>query len=174
MARILVAAMPFSGHVAPMSGVVAELASRGHDVVVYTGSRYTARFAALGASVIPWNRAPDFDEHNLTATITVIVNSGWRSPEYQDLLLHDAVATYGTEQEAARWVATAETSPHVQGAAVDVGSYDAVDWLAENGARYGLCQIYDNEAWHFELRPEAVDSGCPRKFFDPTYDPRMQ
>ena len=26
---------------------------------------------------------------------------------------------------------------------------------------YGLCQIYGNEPWHFELRPEAVEQGCP-------------
>jgi hypothetical protein len=24
-------------------------------------------------------------------------------------------------------------------------------WLSENGARYGLCQAYQNEDWHFEL-----------------------
>ena len=28
--------------------------------------------------------------------------------------------------------------------------------------RYGLCQIYGNEPWHYELRPDAVDHGCPR------------
>ncbi|NYG19641.1 LAS superfamily LD-carboxypeptidase LdcB [Agromyces hippuratus] len=106
--------------------------------------------------------------------IEVVVNSGWRSPEYQDRLLGDAVADYGSEAEAARWVATAETSAHVAGEAVDVGSYDAIDWLSEYGAGYGLCPIYDNEPWHFELHPEAIDQGCPAKYFDPTEDPRMQ
>ena len=24
-----------------------------------------------------------------------------------------------------------------------------------------LCQIYSNESWHYELRPEAIDHGCP-------------
>lgn len=105
--------------------------------------------------------------------ITFIVNSGWRSPGYQEALLEEAVSTYGSRTEAARWVATAETSAHVSGEAVDIGSWDASSWLSENGARYGLCQIYDNEAWHFELRPSAPTEGCPRKFFDPTYDPRM-
>ena len=33
----------------------------------------------------------------------------------------------------------------------------ATAWLSEHGAAYGLCQIYDNEPWHYELRPEAVD-----------------
>ena len=106
--------------------------------------------------------------------IEFVVNSGWRSPEYQEQLLRDAVADYGSEEEAARWVATAETSAHVAGGAVDVGSYDATDWLSEHGARYGLCPIYDNEPWHFELHPEAIDQGCPAKYFDPTEDPRMQ
>jgi D-alanyl-D-alanine carboxypeptidase len=102
------------------------------------------------------------------------VNSGWRSPEYQDELLRDAVSEYGSEAEAARWVATAETSPHVSGDAVDIGPSDARAWLSEHGAGYGLCQIYGNEPWHFELRPEAIDDGCPPMYADPTHDPRMQ
>ena len=69
--------------------------------------------------------------------------------------------TYGSEEEAARWVATADTSAHVSGDAVDIGSSDATAWLSEHGAQYGLCPIYDNEPWHFELRPEAIDQGCP-------------
>lgn len=105
--------------------------------------------------------------------VAFFVNSGWRSPEYQDRLLEDAVAEYGSAAEAARWVATADTSPHVQGDAVDIGQWDATDWLAEHGAEYGLCQIYANEPWHYELRPDAVDRGCPEMFADPTFDPRM-
>jgi zinc D-Ala-D-Ala carboxypeptidase len=46
--------------------------------------------------------------------------------------------------------------------------------LSEHGYRYGLCQIYDNEPWHYELRPEAVTGGCPPRYADPTQDPRMQ
>ncbi|WP_233625242.1 D-alanyl-D-alanine carboxypeptidase family protein, partial [Actinoplanes sp. ATCC 53533] len=38
------------------------------------------------------------------------VNSGWRSPAYQNELLREAVSKYGSEEEAARWVATADTS----------------------------------------------------------------
>jgi D-alanyl-D-alanine carboxypeptidase len=105
--------------------------------------------------------------------IEFTINSGWRSPDYQDQLLRDAVAEYGSEAEAARWVATADTSPHVSGDAVDVGPYDAMDWLSRHGAAYGLCQIYGNEPWHFELRPEAIDHGCPARYADPTEDPRM-
>ena len=101
------------------------------------------------------------------------VNSGWRSPAYQEQLLREAVSKYGSEAEAARWVATPATSPHVSGDAVDVGP-SASAWLSRHGAEYGLCQIYGNEAWHFELRAEAVGHGCPRRYADAAHDPRMQ
>lgn len=105
--------------------------------------------------------------------IVFYVNSGWRSPEYQIRLLRDAISRYGSEEEAARWVATPDTSPHVSGHAVDLG-FDARAWLSEHGAGYGLCQIYDNEPWHFELRPEAIERGCPPRYPDPSHDPRMR
>ena len=106
--------------------------------------------------------------------IELVVTSGWRSPEYQNRLVREAVSEYGSEEEAARWVATAETSAHVSGDAVDIGPSDATEWLSEHGAEHGLCQIYGNEPWHYELRPAAVDHGCPPMYADPTYDPRMQ
>jgi LAS superfamily LD-carboxypeptidase LdcB len=106
--------------------------------------------------------------------IQLSVNSGWRSPTYQSQLLRAAISEYGSEEEAARWVATAETSPHVAGTAVDIGAVDAATWLAEHGADYGLCQIYANEPWHYELRAQAIEGGCPRMYADPTRDPRMQ
>ncbi|MEU6990133.1 M15 family metallopeptidase [Streptomyces sp. NPDC046465] len=102
------------------------------------------------------------------------VNSGWRSPAYQKQLFRKAVATYGSEEEAARWVATTATSPHVSGDAVDIGRSDAAAWLSGHGAAYGLCQIYRNEPWHYELRTDAVEHGCRRMYADPTEDPRMQ
>jgi hypothetical protein len=106
--------------------------------------------------------------------VEFFVDSGWRSPEYQNQLLREAVTEYGSEEEAARWVASAETSAHVSGDAVDIGRFDATAWLSEYGDEYGLCQIYSNEPWHYELRPEAMDHGCPPMYADPTHDPRMQ
>jgi zinc D-Ala-D-Ala carboxypeptidase len=106
--------------------------------------------------------------------VQFFVDSGWRSPEYQNQLLREAVSEYGSEEEAARWVATAETSAHVWGDAVDIGPFDATAWLSEHGAEYGLCQIYSNEPWHYELRPEAIDQGCPPMYADPRHDPRME
>ena len=102
------------------------------------------------------------------------VDSGWRSAAYQNQLLREAISKYGSEQEAARWVATADTSPHVSGDAIDIGHADATAWLSEHGAEYGLCRIYRNEPWHYELRPETLDHGCPGMYADPTHDPRTQ
>ena len=62
----------------------------------------------------------------------------------------------------------------MSGDAVDIGSFDATAWLSEHGAKYGLCQIYSNEPWHYELRPQVIDRGCPPMYADPTHDPRMQ
>ena len=106
--------------------------------------------------------------------IEIVVNSGWRSREYQKQLLRDAVAKYRSEQEAVRWVATPDTSSHVSGHAVDIGPSRATAWLSRHGAEYGLCRIYRNEPWHYELRRDAIDDGCPSKYADARHDPRMQ
>jgi len=105
--------------------------------------------------------------------VQFFVDSGWRSPAYQEHLLREAVSKYGSEAQAARWVATPETSAHVSADAVDIGHSRAAAWLAQHGAAYGLCQIYGNEPWHYELRREAIDHGCPAMYADPTHDPRM-
>jgi D-alanyl-D-alanine carboxypeptidase len=102
------------------------------------------------------------------------VDSGWRSRAYQEQLLREAVSKYGSEEEATRWVASPNTSAHVSGDAVDIGPSGAAAWLSEHGAAYGLCQIYRNEPWHYELRRDASDHGCPPMYADPTHDPRMQ
>jgi LAS superfamily LD-carboxypeptidase LdcB len=106
--------------------------------------------------------------------VEIFVNSGWRSPEYQEQLLREAISEYGSEEEASRWVATPDTSAHVSGDAVDIAPSDAAAWLSEHGAGYGLCQIYSNEPWHYELRLEALEDGCPPMYGDPTHDPRVQ
>jgi zinc D-Ala-D-Ala carboxypeptidase len=106
--------------------------------------------------------------------VEFVVDSGWRSPEYQEQLLREAVSKYGSQEEAARWVATPDKSLHVSGDAVDIGPSDATAWLSGHGVEYGLCQIYGNEPWHYELRPEAVADGCPPMYADPTHDPRMR
>jgi zinc D-Ala-D-Ala carboxypeptidase len=107
------------------------------------------------------------------AGVEVRLTSGWRSAAYQEQLLEDAVSMYGSRAEAARWVATPATSPHVSGDAVDIRNADATTWLAEHGSHYGLCQVFRNEPWHFELRPAAAQGSCPAQYRDPSHDPRM-
>ena len=106
--------------------------------------------------------------------VTFYVDSGWRSPRYQEHLLRQAILKYGSEMAAVRWVATPSTSAHVSGEAVDIGPVAATAWLSAHGATYGLCQIYSNEPWHYELRPDVIDHGCPPMYPDPAHDPRMQ
>ncbi len=66
--KAMVTVVPLAGHVGPVSGLVAELVSRGHEVRVYTGSRYRQRFTDLGATVVTWSAARDFDEGDLGAS----------------------------------------------------------------------------------------------------------
>jgi hypothetical protein len=103
--------------------------------------------------------------------VEFFVDSGWRSRAYQSRLFSEAVAKYGSQAEASRWVATPDTSAHVSGDAVDIGHADARAWLSEHGAGYGLCQTYGNEPWHYELRPEAVAGGCPSMYPDASERP---
>ncbi|RPF19904.1 M15 family metallopeptidase [Myceligenerans xiligouense] len=93
------------------------------------------------------------------AGIDFWITSGWRSPAYQQKLYDDAVRNKGPA-EARRTVADAETSQHVSGDAVDIGPTEGAYWLIQHGADYGLCQVYANEIWHFELltRPGGT---CP-------------
>jgi hypothetical protein len=79
------------------------------------------------------------------------IASGWRSKGFQQQLLEDAVGKYVNVDIARQFVASPDVSKHVVGQAVDVAPVDADNWLIRNGAQFGLCQIYANELWHFEL-----------------------
>jgi D-alanyl-D-alanine carboxypeptidase len=97
--------------------------------------------------------------------VDVVVTTGWRSAAYQQRLLDDAIAQYGSREAALRWVSTPRTSEHVRGAAVDIGATDADDWFLRNGSRYGLCRTYANEMWHFELATTPGGT-CPAEIRD--------
>ncbi|ORB26610.1 M15 family metallopeptidase [Mycolicibacterium parafortuitum] len=92
--------------------------------------------------------------------VELSVASGWRSKGFQQRLFDDAVASYGSVEVAAQFVATPEVSKHVTGQAVDIGPPEADRWLIANGNRFGLCQIYANEIWHFERAVDA-QGNCP-------------
>jgi D-alanyl-D-alanine dipeptidase len=88
------------------------------------------------------------------------ITSGWRSKGFQQRLFDDAVAKYGSVGIASQFVASPDVSKHVVGQAVDVAPVAADTWLIRNGARFGLCQIYANELWHFELAIDGAGN-CP-------------
>jgi D-alanyl-D-alanine carboxypeptidase len=94
------------------------------------------------------------------AGVNITLTSGWRSQGFQQRLFADAVRQYGSVDVAQQFVASPDGSKHVLGQAVDVTGTGASDWLIRNGAQFGLCQIYANENWHFEI---AVDDNgrCP-------------
>jgi zinc D-Ala-D-Ala carboxypeptidase len=92
--------------------------------------------------------------------IVVEITSGWRTKGFQRRLFDVGVGMYGSVEAARKFVASPEVSKHVTGEAVDVAPVEADQWLIRNGSKFGLCQIYANEIWHFEL---AVDEHgrCP-------------
>lgn len=108
-------------------------------------------------------RANEAAEADRGIEITLV--DGWRSDRYQQYLFNQAVITYGSDEEASRWVKRGEQSKHELGKAVDIATADAMDWLNLFGAEYGLCQIYANEAWHFELTADASGT-CPPLLID--------
>lgn len=84
--------------------------------------------------------------------------SGFRSEERQAALWRDAVAKYGSESAARKWVAPPGKSNHNRGQAVDIGGTDeGMAWARQNLARYGLWQPMSHEPWHFEVLDTAVD-----------------
>ncbi len=79
------------------------------------------------------------------------LNSGWRPDWYQKLLWDAAVARYGSEQAASKWVARPGTSKHRfsnELGAVDVNDGDTLD---AQKAKTGLFRPMSWEEWHFQL-----------------------
>ncbi|GIF63667.1 glycosyl transferase [Asanoa ishikariensis] len=71
MSKIVVCATPFQGHVTPVLTVAADLVGRGHEVVVYTGSRFADRVAAIGARFAPLPPDADLDDRELDSRYPV-------------------------------------------------------------------------------------------------------
>lgn len=65
MAKVIVGASPFAGHVSPVLTVAADLVGRGHEVVVYTGSRFEERALAIGARFQVLPPEADLDDRKL-------------------------------------------------------------------------------------------------------------
>ena len=83
----------------------------------------------------------------------ITINSGFRSPERQAQLYEEALAKYGSEAEARKWVAPPGNSRHNHGLAADLAYRDdaARAWAHENAPRFGLNFRLGHEPWHVEL-----------------------
>ncbi|WOC13536.1 D-alanyl-D-alanine carboxypeptidase family protein [Gordonia sp. MP11Mi] len=97
--------------------------------------------------------------------VDVRITSGWRSVALQDRLRQQTIEEKG-EEYAATHVKPSTESEHIHGRAVDIGPTDAADWMSRRGAEFGLCQVYSNELWHYELI--AKDGACPPMRADST------
>ena len=96
----------------------------------------------------------------------LLPTSGFRSPARQQQLWKAAVARYGSEAEARKWVAPPGGSPHQTGRAIDfylggrnssqevarLRTLPAYRWLLQNAARFGFFP-YSAEPWHWEYNP---------------------
>lgn len=93
--------------------------------------------------------------------VQLYISSGFRSIERQEYLFAEAVRQRGSETEAAKWVLPGKYSHHPQGLALDINYPNdpiGAQWLDQNGYRFGLCRVYQNEWWHFEA---ATPPGTP-------------
>lgn len=89
---------------------------------------------------------------------TLGIVSAYRRPERQSELFSEAVAKYGSEAAARKWVAPPGRSRHNHGDAVDLGfgpkgtpEYQAaVKYAHENAQKYGLSFPLGHEPWHVE------------------------
>lgn len=88
------------------------------------------------------------------------VYSGYRSPELQGELYQNALAKYGSEAEARKWVAPPGKSRHNTGQAADLKfngvrldqvSPEVQAWVRENAVKYGLDVPMEWEPWQVEL-----------------------
>ena len=114
--------------------------------------------------------------------VAIIPISGFRTAAYQDLLFRKAVAKYGSEENAVRWVARPGQSEHQTGLAIDLGEAEnpkadveasfeetrAFQWLQKNAAAFGFELSYPRnnsrgvnyEPWHWRFigTPEAKNA----------------
>lgn len=129
-----------------------------------------SRYAVGGAAARPDSFTgldPDFasaiwrltqDAH--AAGYPLQITSAYRSPDVQARLYEQALAKYGSEKAARKWVAPPGRSQHNRGTAVDYAlngsllrdaSSPAAQWLSRNARKYGLDIPMSWEPWQVEL-----------------------
>lgn len=90
------------------------------------------------------------------------LTSGARSIEHQQRLWNEALAQYGSAEEARKHVAPPGKSNHNRGLAADIGPRSQYDWIKQNAHRFGLTVPMSWEPWHVE--PSGLRSG--KEVFD--------
>lgn len=94
------------------------------------------------------------------------VTSGFRSPDVQQKLWNDALAKYGSESAARKWVAPPGRSKHNHGQAVDLKylAPAAQKWVLDNAQQFGRALPMAHEPWHIEpigARGQAAPPAAP-------------
>lgn len=95
------------------------------------------------------------------------ITSAYRSPEVQARLYENALAKYGDEATARKWVAPPGRSQHNRGMAVDFAGPGGLlrdanspeaQWLAANAGRFGLAVPMEWEPWQVEMAGARGDA----------------
>ncbi len=103
--------------------------------------------------------------------VPLSIVSGRRTRDEQEQLWEQGIATYGSPDAARQWVLPPDESTHVTGRAIDVGPQRGAQWLRDNGNRWGLCQTFTNEYWHFEVQT-FPGGACPPQWPNASVRPR--
>ncbi|MNL16335.1 D-alanyl-D-alanine carboxypeptidase [compost metagenome] len=91
--------------------------------------------------------------------VDLSITSAYRSDAYQAGLFKNAVAKYGSEAAASKWVAPPGNSQHRSGRALDLELSGGVHaWLSKNAARFGFYQPMSWEDWHWTYTGKARGS----------------
>jgi len=148
-----------------------------NELVIVGEYRQTGRKVKMRADAAA--ALQDLMTHALTDGVAIIPISGFRAIAYQESLFRKAVAKYGSEDAAVRWVARPGNSEHHTGLAIDLGDGEnpacdveppfektgVFDWLQKHAAQFGFELSYPRnnplgvnyEPWHwrFMVTPEA-------------------
>ncbi len=96
--------------------------------------------------------------------LTIGIASGFRTAERQAQLFAEAVAKYGSEAEARKWVAPPGSSMHNKGLAADLsGSPEALAYAHQHAAEFGLTFPMGNEPWHIEPTGARGSAGSAKQ-----------
>jgi zinc D-Ala-D-Ala carboxypeptidase len=148
-----------------------------NELVVVGEYRQTGRKVKLRADAA--TALIDLITQARVSSVAIIPISGFRTSEYQESLFRKAVAKYGSEDAAVRWVARPGNSEHHTGLAIDLGDEEnpacdvespfeetrAFHWLQQYASQFSFELSFPRnnprgvnyEPWHWRFigTPEA-------------------